>query len=106
MIVRHPIKRKRYAQYAFSREAIEAYRDLRAIGDGCRCPPKPVIPPYEGDHPDPADPRFRAFFSAPPPTCPICLARGEAKSKVHVLAGFKPWWREPDRLFHSAEGFP
>jgi hypothetical protein len=93
MITRHPIKRKRHVQYAFSAEAIAAYRELRAIGRECTCPPKPEYPPFEGDHPDPADPRYRAFYSAPPPLCAMCEARGETKTKVYALGGFKPWWR-------------
>ena len=97
MIVRHPIKRKRHAQHSFSAEAIAAYRALRAVGDECTCPPKPEYPPYEGDHPDPSDPRYRAFYSAPPPLCAMCEARSEAKTKVHVLGDFKPWWRSEEQ---------
>jgi len=98
MITRHPIKRKRHVQHSFSAEAIQAYKDLRAIGDGCSCPPESEIPPFEGDHPDPADPRYRAFYSAPPPDCPMCVARDKAKTKVHVLGDFKPWWREEEQI--------
>src|SRR5262249_7143068 len=110
MITRHPIKRKRHAQHAFSAEAVQAYRDLRAIGRECTCPPKPEIPPYEGDHPDPGAPRYRAFYSAPPPLCAMCEARGEAATKVHVLGGFKPWWRSAEvtqrmAALHVAAGF-
>jgi len=96
MVIRHPIKRKRHVAHSFSAEAIQAYKDLRAIGRDCTCPPEPEYPPFEGDHPDPADPRFRSYYSAPPPDCPMCVARGEAKTKVYVLGGFKPWWREEE----------
>src|SRR5215471_16135890 len=94
---RQPIKRKRYAHFAFSAEAVQAYKDLRAIGDECTCPPKSEIPPYEGDHPDPADPRYRAFYSAPPPLCPTCESRDKAKTRLHLLAGIKPWERDPSQ---------
>jgi hypothetical protein len=96
MIIRRKIRRTRHGQHAFSAEAIQAYRDLIAIGDGCTCPPKPEIPPWTGDHPDPSDPRYRAFYSAPPPDCALCTARSEAATKVNVLANFRPWWREPE----------
>jgi hypothetical protein len=112
MITRHPIKRKRYGQHTFSASAIEAYRQLRALAElECTCPPKPVIPPWTGDHPDPADPKYRAFYSAPPPTCKNCEARSEAATKVHVLAGFRPWWHWDEETKHmralaAAAGLP
>ena len=95
MVTRHTIRRKRHARHAFSAEAIEAYRELRALDNQrCTCPPKPEIPPWTGAHPDPADPRYRAYYSAPPPDCPACEARHEAEVKVHVLAGITPWESE------------
>jgi hypothetical protein len=95
MIVRRSIKRRRYAQYAFSAEAIQAFKDLMAIGDGCACVPKPQVPPWTGSHPDPSDPRYYPFYSAPPPRCPTCVARQRAKTQVHLLAGIRPWERDP-----------
>ena len=91
------IRRKRHVQdHAFSAEAIAAYKELMALGDDCTCAPRPEIPPFEGLHPDPNDPRYRAYYSAPPPLCPMCEARNKAKTKVHILADFKPWWRSEE----------
>jgi len=105
---RQPIQRKRHAQYAFSAEAIQAYKDLQAIRSGCTCAPKPEVPPWTGDHPDPSDPRYYPYYSAPPPSCPSCLARQKAKTRVYLAAGIKPWERDPSRkmaALHAASGF-
>jgi hypothetical protein len=97
MVTRHPIQRLRHAQFAFSAEAVQAYRDFVALGDECTCEPRPSYPPWEGDgHPDPNDPVYKGFYSRPPDDCPMCEARFKASTKIRVLGGFKPWWRSKE----------
>src|SRR5262245_1662559 len=92
------IRRKRHVQdHTYSTEAIAAHKELMALGDCCTCAPRPEIPPFDVDHyPDPNDSRYRAYYSAPPPLCPMCEARNKAKTKVHILGGFRPWWRSEE----------